>query len=245
MQKRHGHGNWHEPLQKGLGHPTAVQAVVAPHMLPIEQATAARYRRYDSELKLGMLLEGNACCGPMLRSGTLLWVNIIPPYPSGSNALVVGLVGALTEGLRLAGVGRSQYDAMADSQATAQRPPQQQPLRKGQVGVLMQRIRRDFTQNAYIVTGCVRPLAWRPPPHAPTWTRLIFPSPHGPSPDEVHGGRRQQTTKLSGVPPVPVNRPRPWMSRPMVIAISWCPPPRTPPYTPTSHPPSSTPPQDH
>ena len=174
MQKRHGHGNWHEPLQKGLGHPTAVQAVVAPHMLPIEQATAARYRRYDSELKLGMLLEGNACCGPMLRSGTLLWVNIIPPYPSGSNALVVGLVGALTEGLRLAGVGRSQYDAMADSQATAQRPPQQQPLRKGQVGVLMQRIRRDFTQNAYIVTGWVRPLAWRSPPHAPTWTRLIF-----------------------------------------------------------------------
>jgi hypothetical protein len=72
-----------------------------------------------------------------------------PPRLSPDNALIVGLVGAMTESLRLLGVGRERYEAAVASALPARR------LRQGDVGGVMDRIRADFKQG-YIVTGACR-----------------------------------------------------------------------------------------
>ncbi|GLC36463.1 hypothetical protein PLESTB_000151000 [Pleodorina starrii] len=62
------------------------------------------------------------------------------------NPLTVGIVTVLTEALRLLGVGRDRYAAVAAE------PPRNRPLRRGDVAGLMRRITADFKQ-AYFVTG--------------------------------------------------------------------------------------------
>jgi hypothetical protein len=62
------------------------------------------------------------------------------------NALVVGLVGLLTETLRVFGVGRDRFE-----EVVARGPPVRR-LRRNDVSGVMSRIRADFTQG-YIVTG--------------------------------------------------------------------------------------------
>ncbi|EFJ48987.1 hypothetical protein VOLCADRAFT_109744 [Volvox carteri f. nagariensis] len=62
------------------------------------------------------------------------------------NPLTVGAVTVMTETLRLFGVGRERYEAVAAE------PPRNRPLRRGDVAGLMRRITTDFKQ-AYLVTG--------------------------------------------------------------------------------------------
>ncbi|PSC75331.1 Adenine phosphoribosyltransferase 1, chloroplastic [Micractinium conductrix] len=64
------------------------------------------------------------------------------------NPLVSATVGALTEGLRLAGVGASEYRA-----ASAAAPPAP-PLRRGDVRGLLRELRADYGRQ-YFVTGLV------------------------------------------------------------------------------------------
>ncbi|KAG1675492.1 hypothetical protein FOA52_001791 [Chlamydomonas sp. UWO 241] len=66
-----------------------------------------------------------------------------------ANPLTTGLVAVLTEGLRLAGVGKARYEEIAAE------APKTKPLRPGDVKGLVQRISLDFTQNAYIITGVI------------------------------------------------------------------------------------------
>ncbi|GIL87599.1 hypothetical protein Vretimale_14712 [Volvox reticuliferus] len=62
------------------------------------------------------------------------------------NPLTIGIVSVMTETLRLLGVGRDRYQAVAAT------PPKNRPLRHGDVAGLMRRITADFKQ-AYLVTG--------------------------------------------------------------------------------------------
>jgi hypothetical protein len=64
-------------------------------------------------------------------------------------SIVNGIVSVLTEGLRIAGVGKSEYDELVSSERLKKRAPP----RKGDIGEVSRRISRDFKRNAYIVTG--------------------------------------------------------------------------------------------
>ena len=67
---------------------------------------------------------------------------------AAAEALTSGLVTFLTEGLRLAGVGKQRFEQLqVEGQAKVAKP-----LRRGDVQGVMQRIRKDFA-NAYFVTG--------------------------------------------------------------------------------------------
>ncbi|KAL4447868.1 hypothetical protein ABPG75_005087 [Micractinium tetrahymenae] len=72
-----------------------------------------------------------------------------PPHASadqGDNLLVRATVEALTEGLRLAGVGAKEY------QAAAAASPPAPPLRPGDVAGVLRALRADFDRS-YFVTG--------------------------------------------------------------------------------------------
>ncbi|PNH11130.1 hypothetical protein TSOC_002059 [Tetrabaena socialis] len=73
----------------------------------------------------------------------------------GDNPLIVGLVSVLTETLRLLGVGRDRYAAVA---AAPRRNP---ALRRGDVAGLMRRVTADFKQ-AYFVTGVLDDSIYEP-----------------------------------------------------------------------------------
>lgn len=67
---------------------------------------------------------------------------------AAAEALTSGLVTFLTEGLRLAGVGKQRFEQLqVEGKAKVAKP-----LRRGDVQGVMQRIRKDFA-NAYFVTG--------------------------------------------------------------------------------------------
>ncbi|PRW51066.1 hypothetical protein C2E21_5369 [Chlorella sorokiniana] len=68
------------------------------------------------------------------------------------NPLVSLAVGAMTEGLRLAGVGADDYRA-ATTAATSPARAGGRALRRGDVAGLLRTLRRDYTENSYFVTG--------------------------------------------------------------------------------------------
>ena len=66
-------------------------------------------------------------------------------------SLVNGIVSVLTESLRAAGVGKSEYEQLVSSEQQAKK---RAPPRKGDLREVSRRISQDFTRNAYIITGC-------------------------------------------------------------------------------------------
>ncbi|WIA38711.1 hypothetical protein OEZ86_002011 [Tetradesmus obliquus] len=66
----------------------------------------------------------------------------------GENVLVSGLVSAMTESLRVLGVGKQQY------QQIAVQPSPNPPLAAGDVQGVIERIQQDY-QQAYFVTGVI------------------------------------------------------------------------------------------
>lgn len=66
------------------------------------------------------------------------------------NPLVVGLVSALTESLRLLGVGKERYREVA-----AVAPKKVTRLWRGDISGVMREIKRDFNQNQYIISGII------------------------------------------------------------------------------------------
>ncbi|GIL61425.1 hypothetical protein Vafri_15874 [Volvox africanus] len=87
---------------------------------------------------------------PRHRSGTYVVAKIsrssVKKALKKENPLTTGIVTVMTETLRLLGVGRDRYEAVATE------PPRNRPLRNGDVAGLMRRIVADFNQ-AYFVTG--------------------------------------------------------------------------------------------
>eukprot|EP00798_Chlamydomonas_sp_ICE-L_P006459 gene6459-3092_t len=77
-------------------------------------------------------------------------VVVVHAARQGSNPVILGLVSALTESLRLLGVGKDRYE---DVVATA--PKKVTRLWPGDVWGVMREISKDFKQNKYIITGII------------------------------------------------------------------------------------------
>lgn len=86
------------------------------------------------------------------RTGSLSRsVNVRAQRPE--SGLVTGIVSILTEGLRFAGVGKNNFEQLVSSERLAKQRPRP---RSGDLREISRRISRDFTRNAYIITGCVQ-----------------------------------------------------------------------------------------